>query len=319
MKKDQEKLQVSFSYEEDLLRGGEVTYAIQDVDLDGARYSINKYPFNSVPLIEFSRSGSNSFGISSGVVVGPHTILTASHSMFPGGKRADDWDIFMRYSDNHFPNPGSSEALPGRSKIHYFNVGQDGTLSRHESQWDYAVINTSHKFSSWFGMMTEFSGGKVHMTGYPGKLNGLQQDVKGRVDRHSQHDVLDYENFRSSPGNSGGPIWVDKDPGRGIEPYVVGIVSTTDWATLLSNSVFKQIKKWVKQDGYSLGGRIIDERSKRHADDFLDDAPRKSSREDRADILDLRHAKANDDDRGTGIDLDLLMGQPDTASVLAGF
>jgi hypothetical protein len=60
-------------------------------------------------------------------------------------------------------------------------------------------------------------------------------------------------------GNSGGPIWVDKDPGRGVEPYVVGICSTTSWASLITSETFQQIKKWVRQDGYSFGRRMTDD------------------------------------------------------------
>lgn len=317
MKKQNESPQVSFTFDEDLLRAGHITYDVKGPELDDARYTVSKYPYNSVPQLEFSVNGMNSFGISSGVVIGPHTILTASHSMFPNGKRADDWDIFMRYSDNHFPNPGSSEPLATKSRIHYFNVGRDGTMTRGESEWDYAVINTAHKFSSWFGIMTEYSGGKTHMTGYPGVLNGRQEDVTGRVDRHSKFDVLDYENFHARPGNSGGPIWVDKNPGPGVKPYVVGIVSTTDWASLISNETFQQIKKWVKADGYSLGKRVVDERWKQDAAERRDDdeSPR-SDCHDLADTLDLLRDRGGDDDVGSPIGPNLLAASPDLADFL---
>jgi V8-like Glu-specific endopeptidase len=300
MSRAKEKPQSSFSFGEDLLSGGQVTYTDTTTN-EVPRYSVDKYPYNDVALLEFTRTHQSTFGISSGVVIGPHTILTASHSMFPGGKTADDWDIFMRYSAGNFPNPGSSKALSGRSEIHYFNVGRDGTMTRHESESDYAIIDTKHKFTSWFGVQSEYSGGKVHMTGYPGYLGGRQQDVHGTVDRNSTYDVLDYETFNAHPGNSGGPIWVDKKPGPGVEPYVVGIVSTTDWATLISTEVFRQIRKWVHGDGYGFG---------RQAGDG-DVSPRLGD----ADSFDLRHDRQETHDRHHVPDLELPLAVPDAADM----
>ncbi|MFM2279871.1 MAG: hypothetical protein RLZZ444_2102, partial [Pseudomonadota bacterium] len=74
-----EKMQFSFTYHDDLLQADVTDYSLSLADTDfGARYSINKYPYNSVPLIEFTVKGQSSFGVCSGVVVGPHTVLTAS-------------------------------------------------------------------------------------------------------------------------------------------------------------------------------------------------------------------------------------------------
>ena len=52
----------------------------------------------------------------------------------------------------------------------------------------------------------------------------------------------------SSPGDSGGPIWLDSNG----SDDVAGIVSTTGYACQLTAADLSQIESWVSEDGYSL-------------------------------------------------------------------
>jgi hypothetical protein len=64
--------------------------------------------------------------------------------------------------------------------------------------------------------------------------------------------VLDYETLSTSPGNSGGPLWLDFDG----SDDVAGIVSTGSWATQLTSADWTQIESWVSEDGYSLAANF---------------------------------------------------------------
>ena len=61
--------------------------------------------------------------------------------------------------------------------------------------------------------------------------------------------MLNYDksNF-SSPGDSGGPIWLNSNG----SDDVAGIVSTTGYACQLTAADLSQIESWVSEDGYSL-------------------------------------------------------------------
>jgi hypothetical protein len=99
------------------------------------------------------------------------------------------------------------------------------------------------------GVLLNYSGGEVHMTGYPAAAGGEQTDQVGTVSADSSYSVLDYGTVAAQPGNSGGPIWLD-DNGS---DDVVGIVSTSGWACQLTTADWSQIESSVGQDGYSLG------------------------------------------------------------------
>jgi len=57
-------------------------------------------------------------------------------------------------------------------------------------------------------------------------------------------NVLDYTSLSPSPGNSGGPLWVDSGKD------VVGLVSTSGWATQLTANDLQTIQNWESQDSF---------------------------------------------------------------------
>ena len=138
-------------------------------------------------------------------------------------------------------------------KDHFNPITTDssGDLYQWQSASDYAVIDTSYTFSSWMGVVLNYPGGTVHVTGYPANAGGYQVDQTGTVSADPEYSVLDYGTVSVSPGNSGGPVWMDD----GGSDDVAGVVSTTGWAAQLTTADWNQIEAWVSADGYSLGKR----------------------------------------------------------------
>jgi V8-like Glu-specific endopeptidase len=212
---------------------------------------ITTFPGDSVVLIESPDSSEQgAYFIGSGVVIGPHTILTASHVVFDISSQTPDQNIVL------YPGWDSADPARGPGYIptidtdHFNEIGAPDvdTLTEAQSASDFAIIDTSYTFSSWMGVLLNYAGGVVNVTGYPGTAGGLQTTQAGAVSADPSFSVLDYESLSVSPGNSGGSVWLD-DNGS---DDVAGIVSTTGWATQLTTADWTQIESWISQDGYSL-------------------------------------------------------------------
>jgi V8-like Glu-specific endopeptidase len=217
-----------------------------------AGYSTYTFPYNCVVLIESPNPSEDGYYfIGSGVVIGPHTILTASHVVYDTSAQTPDQNITL------YPGwTGTDPALgPGYISTgytdHYYQIGTYGSdnLTKAQSSYDYAIIDTSYTFTSWMGVLTDYQGGTVHMTGYPATAGGDQTDSIGIVSADPSYSVLDYGTLSTSPGNSGGPIWLDYNG----SDDVAGIVSTSGYACQLTTADWSQIESWVSQDGYSIG------------------------------------------------------------------
>jgi hypothetical protein len=93
------------------------------------------------------------------------------------------------------------------------------------------------------------------VTGYPAADTGLQTDQVGTVVKDPVYALLDYGSVSISPGNSGGPLWIDSNStaipqpgGPASDPVVVGVVSTSGWATQLTAADWNTIQAWEQQD-----------------------------------------------------------------------
>ena len=210
------------------------------------------FPYNCIVLIESpDPSEAGYYLIGSGVVIGPHTILTATHVVYDVSSGLADQNIELYLGWN-----GADPALgPGAISTTYtdhFNpiaANPAGDLYQWQSASDYAVIDTSYAFTSWMSVALDYPGGTVHVTGYPASAGGDQIDSIGTVSADPDYSVLDYGTLSVQPGNSGGPLWLN-DSGS---DDVVGIVSTSGWAVQLTEADWSQIEAWVSEDGYSLG------------------------------------------------------------------
>jgi V8-like Glu-specific endopeptidase len=215
------------------------------------QHSTASYPYNDVVLIESPDPTMQGYHfVGSGVVIGPHTILTATHVVYDTSVGIADQGIKL------YPGWNSADPALGAGNIsttytdHFYNLSSDaaGDLYRSQSASDYAVIDTSYTFSSWMGVLLNYPGGDVHVTGYPASAGGYQTDSVGTVAADPSYSVLDYGTLTVSPGNSGGPLWLSSNG----SDAVVGIVSTSGWAVQLTSADWSQIESWVSGDGYSL-------------------------------------------------------------------
>jgi len=180
----------------------------------------------------------------SGVIIGPHTVLTASHVLWQQdvGQGASQVSLYPDYLSGQ-------SAIQGQEIWHYNQVNDSGGLmSQADSADDYAIIDVSTNLSGYtqFGLLPDFAGSTVHMTGYPANAGFTQTDHIGTVNADPYYDVLDYGSISASPGNSGGPLWISTASG----PDVVGIVSTTGWAAQLTTADVQQIMAWENQDSF---------------------------------------------------------------------
>jgi V8-like Glu-specific endopeptidase len=210
------------------------------------------FPYNCVVLIEAPDPSDpqGEYLIGSGVVIGPHTILTASHVAYDISDQTAVDNIKL------YPGWDSTDPALGAGNIsttytdHFNEIGALGSddLTEAQSASDYAVIDTSYTFSSWMNVLFNYPGGEVHVTGYPASAGGFQTDSVGTVSADPTYSVLDYGTLSVSPGNSGGPLWLNENG----SDDVAGIVSTSGWACQLTTADWSQIESWVSQDGDSL-------------------------------------------------------------------
>jgi V8-like Glu-specific endopeptidase len=186
---------------------GTFTAAISGVLAPPNYSSISTYPYNTVVLIETVNPNNPS-----GVVIGPHTILTASHMLWDSAHQGEANQVWLypAYYQNGIPNPpGSLGPINANLVWHNYIVGVPGQnlISQSDSQYDFAVIDTDYTFTSWMGVSLDYGGGAVNVTGYPATANGIQTSASGVVSKDPNYSLLDYPNNFVSPGNSGGPLW----------------------------------------------------------------------------------------------------------------
>ena len=212
--------------------------------------TLTTFPYNCVVLIESPNPDGSGYIQGSGVVIGPHTVLTASHVLYDIAEQTP-----VRYTDLYLDWSGADPALgPGylseTGTMHYNNLGTYGSedLAKSQSANDLAIIDTNYTFSDWMSVLPDYQGGTVHLTGYPGTAGGYQTDAVGTVTADPNYSVLDYGSLSSSPGDSGGPIWTDANG----SDSVVGVASTSGWAAQITPSDVNLAESLVSKDGYSL-------------------------------------------------------------------
>ena len=178
----------------------------------------------------------------SGVIIGPHTILTASHVL---------WDADSGVGASSAKITVGSTVIGGSISFHYNRVDdRDDELSRAGSAEDFAVINTTRDLSRFgsFDIAADFAGGRVNVSGYPANRGLAQVRTTGSVTASAVGSVLNYNGFSLSPGYSGRPLWVNQGTAADPVPAVAGVVSTTRWATQLTQADVRQIQRWEAAD-----------------------------------------------------------------------
>ncbi|HEV2154844.1 hypothetical protein [Bradyrhizobium sp.] len=226
-------------------------------------YSTSTYPYNTVVLIETKFANDpnpNEFFTGTGVIIGPHTILTAAHMLWDTAFNSEATSVYIypAYSANGYPNPAGTGALNTNETWHNYKVGNaDGTISDSDSQFDFGIIDVGYTFTSYMGVISDWAGGTAHLTGYPNTAGGLQTDQVGSVTKDPTYSILDYGSIVSNHGNSGGPLWIDNGSAGSVNPFVVGIASSSASSGQITSSIYQQIQTWQSSDGVTpLGTKV---------------------------------------------------------------
>jgi V8-like Glu-specific endopeptidase len=213
-------------------------------------YDATSYPYDTVVYITDMIGGQSWQG--SGVLISPDEVLTASHVVYTEGIGAAT-DIVVSPGYNLGSSPyGSAQG----TYIHYFQIDDAGdTISSDQSQYDYAVIHLSSSFDvGSMGIESNFEGGPVNVTGYPGSAGGAQVNSSQTVTPDPYYTLLD--GTALGKGSSGGPVWIETSGG----PEVVGIVSSengaTGYFTAITTTVFNQIESWLSQDNPTIAPTV---------------------------------------------------------------
>jgi V8-like Glu-specific endopeptidase len=204
------------------------------------------YPSTAVCYITADSGGKTWQG--SGVIIGPHTVLTASHVLWDGSTQQPMTNVKV------YPGFEAGGALlQGALQIHYNAIGDaTHTLTRAASAQDFAIIDFATDLTAYghFDLQAAKSGGEVHVTGYPTGSHGAQVDQTGTVSLDASEAVLDYGSLTIQSGTSGGPVWIDAGDAGQHHPTVIGVVSTTEWATQLTASDLDTIRAWQTADAF---------------------------------------------------------------------
>jgi V8-like Glu-specific endopeptidase len=209
-------------------------------------YDATTYPFETVVYIT-DTIGNNTFQ-GSGVLIAPDEVLTAAHMVYDSGVgTATNIVVHPGYSGGD-----SQYGSDTGNYIHYELINNENDkISNQDSQFDFALIHLASPLPQvgYMGMLANYSGGQVNITGYPGTSNGLQVNSVQNVTLRSGLSLFDGRALGA--GSSGGPLWIDKGQGQG--PQVVGLVSASDAAGTgffmqLTNADFDQIESWIQSD-----------------------------------------------------------------------
>ena len=188
----------------------------------------------------------------SGVVIGPHTILTAAHVVYDAdvGASADAISLYPGFA------PGSTTynptgALGGVQSIHTIKVADNReSLSASATQSDFAVIDTSVDLTSYgrFALDPGFTSGDVVAKGYPASNGGNLTGTGGVVSQDGTLSDIRTRGLPLSPGYSGGPLYDAVERDGSVVDAVVGTVSTDQDAMKLTQAKVDLIRHWIASD-----------------------------------------------------------------------
>jgi V8-like Glu-specific endopeptidase len=209
--------------------------------------SSTTFPYDTVVYITDTLGDESWQG--SGVLIAPNEVLTAAH---------------LVYSSTYGP-AANIEVTPGfhagtapfgtatATAVNFMPIiDPNDIITEQQSQNDYALIQLSTSFSSLGDMVPDsnFAGGTVNVSGYPGQDRGVLDNSQQMVTLNSDYTLLDGSSIGA--GSSGGPVWV---VGSNGQPEVVGLVSSADggvgsagFFSLITTATVNHIEAWIAQD-----------------------------------------------------------------------
>jgi V8-like Glu-specific endopeptidase len=205
------------------LSGGNYTSGNFFVASDGAKGTQVTYQNDCVCLITAMDSKGQKWN-GSGVIIGPHTVLTAAHVV--GGLDPipyHDIKVYAGLSKSDGLVRNGVQAVTGPYDIHYNSLSGSGAQG---AARDFAVIDFASTFTKYL-QLSEDAGVYATAVGYADKDQGQQKALDCEIrkgpdaDPYSAFDISQQLIFSQglSHGDSGGPLLVD---GK-----VVGVISAT--------------------------------------------------------------------------------------------
>jgi probable HAF family extracellular repeat protein len=218
-------------------------------------YDTTIFPYDAVVFIQVTYpDGSQADG--SGVLIGPHTVLTASHVLynFSAGGAATSVAVYPGDSNgaNGVPISGTAPLLHTGDILEIGDAVEQATIPN-----DFAILDFAQNLTTTtFGIETNYTGSTVDITGYPAIPSGTNpttqyddSDVTVQADTAFPFTgILSYAAGTTPPGYSGGPLWVNLGTATNPIPYVVGLVSTDQYAVQLTDGDVATIQSWEQQD-----------------------------------------------------------------------
>lgn len=205
------------------------------------------FDFSSLPnVVAVNVVGRDGSGWGSGVVIGPHAILTAAHVItdFSINFNTRATASTIGIGKQVFKNDFSTATVA--STLNYIN--QPGALI---GKYDYAVIGVSADLSQYGAPMTvssNFTSGTLHATGYPITFASVQTDNSFTGTLNSALQRIEYTDADIVSGNSGGPLWrVGASGAQEVYGVVSGGNSTTQYGVYFTPSVAAQINGWAAE------------------------------------------------------------------------
>lgn len=184
----------------------------------------------------------------SGVLVGPHHILTAGHNVY--SPITKDWvkKVVVR------PGLNESSANFGEhsaTKVYTFKEW----IKDQNPSFDMALITLGHSIgleTGWAGLLVDndetLKDEAIHVTGYPGDKGFNQLWTMSHKVKKFEPERIYYE-IDTNKGQSGGPIWVNK-----YGPFLVGVHTHGETnlyegnsGTRLSMNKLDKIAKWISE------------------------------------------------------------------------
>jgi V8-like Glu-specific endopeptidase len=220
------------------------------------------YPWRTIAEVEATFPNGSAF-VGSGVLADENSVLTAAHVVYRATDGGAAINVVVTPGLDGTRTPFGAFEVYGGFFFTGFDLDRNDLLTNADSAQDAAVLSFDTDIGSttgWMGHATpDLVGGTANLTGYPAKtLSGQVMHTDSGVVLNNRDGTLDITRLFHEPGNSGGPVWIDLDPGPGLDPRVIGIVSSTVAAFSLDSVNFPAIRERIQGDDVLLPDRLVD-------------------------------------------------------------